>query len=352
MKNAGVYVITNLYNNKKYVGSSLNVYSRVHNHKSYLKNGRHLIKDMQADYSAKPGFFTSKQVWTLEGDYSPEIAKVLLTNKELEFINELETYNPQKGYNKICPVTGVNLRVLNMCGGDYFFDKYKEYFIEDSERNLSSLKEYLKDALVVNLITRKGKFEGLKVRKKGGIDKVTFPFHVGKFQPKLSADFTIYQIENNTSNVLREFQNITEIKAHFPELKDHVKILERVIYNTQLREDGRKMFISVKGILLVRSDFYTPGTIYKKGRIGNPNATRLINPNYRPERGYKTYTAGKTLYVTDNLTGEVTTYSSIKEFITQYPEHTRKGIEKVLYGDKKSYKGKTFKYEINRIPYE
>jgi group I intron endonuclease len=49
-KKSGIYLITNLLNNKKYVGSSVNIYNRYHTHKIKLKQKIHSNKHLEASY--------------------------------------------------------------------------------------------------------------------------------------------------------------------------------------------------------------------------------------------------------------------------------------------------------------
>jgi hypothetical protein len=51
LKTAGIYMIFNKINNKKYIGSSVNMYQRGHSHRSYLRNGRHQNAHLQSSYN-------------------------------------------------------------------------------------------------------------------------------------------------------------------------------------------------------------------------------------------------------------------------------------------------------------
>lgn len=44
---SGIYMITNLANNKKYIGQSVDVENRIRHHKSSLKHGRHENSHLQ-----------------------------------------------------------------------------------------------------------------------------------------------------------------------------------------------------------------------------------------------------------------------------------------------------------------
>ena len=46
-KTSGIYVITNIKTGEKYIGQSKNIYQRINNHKSLLRNHRHIYKNGQ-----------------------------------------------------------------------------------------------------------------------------------------------------------------------------------------------------------------------------------------------------------------------------------------------------------------
>ena len=50
MSNSGIYLISCLFNQKKYVGQSIDVSGRIQAHKTQLERGTHHNKAMQADY--------------------------------------------------------------------------------------------------------------------------------------------------------------------------------------------------------------------------------------------------------------------------------------------------------------
>ena len=50
-KKSGVYCIVNKKNNKKYIGSSKNIWQRLQCHRSYLRNNSHTNKHLQSSYN-------------------------------------------------------------------------------------------------------------------------------------------------------------------------------------------------------------------------------------------------------------------------------------------------------------
>lgn len=92
-KKAGVYCITCIVNNKKYIGCSKNIYSRINNHKyslekqSLKQENQYFIDDFKKYGYEKFNYevleYTSKN----------------LKDKEFYYINLYDTINREKGYN-------------------------------------------------------------------------------------------------------------------------------------------------------------------------------------------------------------------------------------------------------------
>jgi group I intron endonuclease len=51
MKNPGIYKITNVTNNKCYIGSAVNVYNRLGDHRKELRKDRHCNKHFQNSWN-------------------------------------------------------------------------------------------------------------------------------------------------------------------------------------------------------------------------------------------------------------------------------------------------------------
>ena len=92
-KICGIYSITNLTNNKRYIGQSVDIYARFGNHKSALRNNRHGNKHLQ-------------NAWNTYGEdnFAFEILYICDTNvidkAEQDYIKLFDTMNPECGYNK------------------------------------------------------------------------------------------------------------------------------------------------------------------------------------------------------------------------------------------------------------
>lgn len=82
-KRPGVYMITNLVNGHRYIGSSVNVYNRLCRHKRLLKHGNHYNKHLQNAYD-KYGAenFTAQALLYCEREET--------TGREQEFLDSLK----------------------------------------------------------------------------------------------------------------------------------------------------------------------------------------------------------------------------------------------------------------------
>ena len=91
-KICGIYTITNLTNNKKYVGESYDIHYRWKKHKYHLRKGNH-------------GNILLQNSWNKCGEDNFKFEIFLQCNKDLLLIeesriaNELDTHNRNKGYN-------------------------------------------------------------------------------------------------------------------------------------------------------------------------------------------------------------------------------------------------------------
>lgn len=92
-KICGVYSITNLIDNKKYIGQSVDIYVRWGNHKSALRNNRHDNKHLQ-------------NAWNIYGEenFIFEILSIcdtdIIDDVETEYIKLFNTMNRECGYNR------------------------------------------------------------------------------------------------------------------------------------------------------------------------------------------------------------------------------------------------------------
>ena len=108
-KNCGIYKITNITNNKIYVGSSSNLKSRKNQHFKSLRDNKHFNKHLQNSYNK---YGQSNFEWTIleyiERQENKKELKGSLLEKEQYFIDKLQvcTY----GYNT-APIAGSTLGI-------------------------------------------------------------------------------------------------------------------------------------------------------------------------------------------------------------------------------------------------
>lgn len=106
MKNIGIYKITNLKNNKVYIGSSSRLRQRKHEHFKYLKNNKHCNTHLQKSYNkyGKEKFIFEIIEEVLFNEDS-EILKINLLEREQYW---LDKYFGENCYN-LLPVAGSKL---------------------------------------------------------------------------------------------------------------------------------------------------------------------------------------------------------------------------------------------------
>ena len=95
----GVYIILNLDNGKVYIGSTRDIRRRLIEHEISLRNGRHNVKSLQADYDKGNCFigYPVARIELMPNDYAKDDN---LRYFESEAIKMFKSNNPQKGYNK------------------------------------------------------------------------------------------------------------------------------------------------------------------------------------------------------------------------------------------------------------
>lgn len=92
IRNPGIYIITNLVNNKYYIGESVNWEIRIQNHKNELRNNLHPNFYLQNSYN-KYG------VESFSFELLEECEEQFLASQENYWCNLLNTHNSKFGYN-------------------------------------------------------------------------------------------------------------------------------------------------------------------------------------------------------------------------------------------------------------
>lgn len=93
IKICGIYKITNIVNNKIYVGSAINISNRFKTHKRLLKNNIHFNSHLQSSYN-KYGSSCFKY------EIIETITEDIMLKRESYWINILNANNREYGYNK------------------------------------------------------------------------------------------------------------------------------------------------------------------------------------------------------------------------------------------------------------
>ncbi len=89
----GIYKITNLVNNKVYIGSSKNIENRFYNHKIKLKKNKHINKHLQSA-------FNKYSIINFKFEILRECSIGILRRAEQFYINKYQSINNKYGYNK------------------------------------------------------------------------------------------------------------------------------------------------------------------------------------------------------------------------------------------------------------
>ena len=194
-KKGGIYCITCAINNKKYIGCSMNIYSRINYHKVLLnKNNRkgenqYIIEDWN-----KYGYdnFNYEVLEYFENNLSKKERE----DKELFWINKLDTINREKGYN---------LRRDSSTQGMISLEETRKRYSE----------------------AQKKRFEKEEERKKIGEASSKFwkenPEKKKIMADKVSNKLTEYYIEQYTKDntFIKKWNRVTDIIKENPTYKKH-----------------------------------------------------------------------------------------------------------------------------------
>lgn len=204
---SGIYMITNLRNNKRYVGSSKNLSSRKWQHFNNLKNNTHANKYLQSSYN-KHGVeffnFSILQKCSLED----------LITRENYWIEIFSSLDSKYGYNLSIPLER---------GGCTFTEK-----ITDALRRTAFEKHHgpLTD-------------EEFQIRK--------YIKDAERNREKIDQRKKVFGFDENTGELLKTFNSISEIGK------------DGRIY--KILDNTKKTF---KGMILIREENFNPSVLYKK----------------------------------------------------------------------------------------
>lgn len=283
MKNkSGIYMILNTYNNKCYIGSTKNFYTRKQKHFRLLVLNKHHSNHLQKAYN-KYG----KDKFTFIILEECEIEKLL--EKEVFWINLKNSLDPRYGYNVAIPKRNENLKLREDTILKLKMNSYKQWY---SDKRIS-LEEFLEGKRAKDLYIKKG----IPNKEK------------------------VLVFNKNTGIKEYEFESISKAASYF---KTSQKRISEVC-------NGRKK--SWAGYIFVKEKDYNFKLEYKI------TYKKDIPKEYIIRQPFK----GNPLKCINVQTNEEIIFNNKFEAIEQLG-FTQSGINKVLYGYRKSHKG--YKFEL------
>ena len=283
MKNkSGIYMILNTYNNKCYIGSTKNFYTRKQKHFRLLVLNKHHSNHLQKAYN-KYG----KDKFTFIILEECEIEKLL--EKEVFWINLKNSLDPRYGYNVAIPKRNENLKLREDTILKLKMNSYKQWY---SDKRIS-LEEFLEGKRAKDLYIKKG----IPNKEK------------------------VLVFNKNTGIKEYEFESISKTASYF---KTSQKRISEVC-------NGRKK--SWVGYIFVKEKDYNSKLEYKI------TYKKDIPKEYIIRQPFK----GNPLKCINVQTNEEIVFNNKFEAIEQL-EFTQSGINKVLYGNRRSHKG--YKFEL------
>ena len=286
MKNkSGIYMILNTYNNKCYIGSTKNFYTRKQKHFRLLVLNKHHSDHLQSSYNK---YGRDKFIFIV----LEECEESCLLEREIFWIDLKKSLQPKYGYNLAIPKRSGNLKLREDTLLKLKLNAYKQHKLEDR----IPLKDYLVGTRTKHLRVKKGILNKEK----------------------------IFVFNKLTGTKEYEFESISKAASHF-------KISQKRISDVC---NGRKK--SWVGYIFVKEKDYNPETeyriVYKKDL---PKELRI--PIIR--QPFK----GNPLKCINIETNEEIIFNNKFEAIEQL-RLTQSGVNKVLYGSRKSHKG--YKFEL------
>lgn len=215
MINSGIYMILNIVNNKCYVGQTKNFHSRKLRHFSNLRNNKHCSSHLQSSYN-KYGennfvFIVLERIENL----------VILTERELYWIELKNSLNEDSGYNLGNPKINSNLEIRESTKEKLRLQAYNQFYKNNPDMTLEDFMNG-KRAKDLRILT-------------------------GKQNKKV-----IYAFNKLTGEKELEFESITAACKYFGFKSDSLSSI--------IDKDNR----TCKGYFLVKEENYDKNKIYKK----------------------------------------------------------------------------------------
>jgi group I intron endonuclease len=236
----GIYCILNLKNNKIYVGSSVDIKTRFRVHLTGLRSDKHLCSKLMTDFKEYgEAYFIVKILQQVEN-------KEDLFKYEKEWIINLETQNPEKGYNITTP---------SITGGT---DSHNE-----------ETKEKLRKIVYNHNYSKRSDEEYEEWKLKVKIEKERIKLPIETFYKAI-----VVLDENN--NLLFESDTIGEVQRKLN--LDREKIREVLVGKRNVGKGIWKTAHSYKGYVFVYKDQYTSEKDYtvKRREVNRGRIDRII----------------------------------------------------------------------------
>lgn len=286
MKNkSGIYMILNTYNNKCYIGSTKNFSKRKYEHFNTLSKNKHHSSHLQKAYNK---YGREKFVFVVLEEC--EVDKLI--EREIFWIKLKNSINSDYGYNMATPQSNEGLKYREESILKRRINAYKQHKLEDR----IPLKDYLAGTRTKHLRVKKGILNKEK----------------------------IFVFNKLTGTKEYEFESISKAASYF-------KISQKRVSDVC---NGRKR--SWVGYIFVKEKDYNPEIEYKisyKKDLPKEPRTPIIRQPFK----------GNPLKCINIQTNEEIIFNNKFEAIKQL-EFTQSGINKVLYGNRKSHKG--YKFEL------
>lgn len=360
-RTSGIYQIINLTNQKSYVGSSQQIYNRIYEHKRNLIVGKHTNTHLQNAWN-KVGEenFAYKILETFENPSTE-----FLEEREDYWIESIGTMNESVGYNKQNATRGTFSEKWKD-KQSHHRNKGKQADYYDKRKYFKDVPEETKSQIIQNIlkytstdhdvfIDRNRSTMKIKITKKD-FEKIVYlslfpyePITKEKFD-SINHDFkTIVELDSSLQ-IIHTYNQIKEVVDKYPELNRNQ--LEILLY-CPIKYNGDKptTMKTAQGKIFLTEEKYI--SLKESNQLENYFKRKVIPMKEGSRRHLQSLKSQepktKVLEVTDTITNSITEYISIQDFILQHQDQDfkRKGIEKVLYGELKTYKGKIFKYKKN-----
>lgn len=282
MKNkSGIYMILNTWNNKCYIGSSKNLRKRKYEHFNCLRKNKHHSQHLQSSYNK---YGENSFVFIILEECEVEN----LIEREIFWINLKNSLDPKCGYNIGIPQNNNSLKPRAETIKKILIAAYNKHYLDNSE---ITLEEFLKGKRKKDLIERLG--------------------------PQNKKRILCFNSITGAKEL--EFESIAATAKHF-------KMSEKYLSGRIINKENR----TCRKYILITEENFDSTKVYKK--LNKPK-----NKYYKLKGKFK----GNPLKCTNLKTGTSIIFSNKKDAINNLGL-TSGGIDKVLYGKRKSHKSYTF----------